>query len=351
MKKQPTVEARSTPIFRNTPETLRYFYHPDHIGSTSWVTDSAKNGIQYCEYLPYKKLRFFSSLAFGKTNEFVLHSLPASVGEPFLDQRSTTWNSRYTFSGKERDGETGYSYFGARYYNSDISIWLSVDPLSDKYPNLTPYAYCANNPIKLVDPNGEEIYEFDENGKYIKTSGEEGSADQILIRKTDGSIVAGKEYANGTIKNDFTRSIKQENGNSVDVSFLKIKGDQNAEEAFEFVADNTSVEWSLTNVGAASGDKGISYLSNSQEKSHEGSAGYIIEHDWNIRGHIHSQPNRELTPSKSDCDAAFDLQVKMGKEVQTKIYSSGKYREYNQATYEINEAIKKSMNVLNQMWK
>jgi RHS repeat-associated protein len=146
MKNQLTFKARSTPISRNTPETLRYFYHPDHIGSTSWVTDSARNGIQYCEYLPYKKLRFFSSLAFGKTNEFVLHSLPASVGEPFLEKRSTTWNSRYTFSGKERDGETGYSYFGARYYNSDISIWLSVDPLSDKYPNLSSYAYCIVSP-------------------------------------------------------------------------------------------------------------------------------------------------------------------------------------------------------------
>ncbi len=130
MQKQATIEARSTPIFRNTPEPLRYFYHPDHIGSTSWVTDSAKNGIQYCEYLPY--------------------------GEPFLDQRSTTWNSRYTFSGKERDNETGYSYFGARYYNSDLSIWLSVDPLSDKSPGWSPYNYCYNNPIRITDPDGRE---------------------------------------------------------------------------------------------------------------------------------------------------------------------------------------------------
>jgi len=111
-------------------ETLSYFYHPDHLGSTSWVTDSAKNGVQYCEYLPF--------------------------GEPLVDQRSTTWSSRYTFSGKERDSETGYSYFGARYYHSDLSIWLSVDPLSDKYPNLTPYAYCANNPVRLIDPDGRE---------------------------------------------------------------------------------------------------------------------------------------------------------------------------------------------------
>ena len=62
----------------------------------------------------------------------------------------------YAFSAKERDTETGLSYFGARYYSSDLSIWLSVDPMSDKYPSLSPYVYCANNPVKLVDPNGEE---------------------------------------------------------------------------------------------------------------------------------------------------------------------------------------------------
>lgn len=63
----------------------------------------------------------------------------------------------HAFSSKERDVETGLSYFGSRYYSSDLSIWLSVDPMAHKYPSLSPYVYCADNPIKLVDPNGEEI--------------------------------------------------------------------------------------------------------------------------------------------------------------------------------------------------
>ena len=70
------------------------------------------------------------------------------------------------FTGKERDSETGFSYFGARYYDSDILTgWLSVDPLADKYPSLSPYAYCAWNPVKLVDPDGRdvEIVKNDEN--------------------------------------------------------------------------------------------------------------------------------------------------------------------------------------------
>jgi RHS repeat-associated protein len=78
----------------------------------------------------------------------------------------------YTFSAKERDSETGLSYFGSRYYSSDLSIWLSVDPMSDKYPSLSPYSYCANNPVKLVDPNGEDIEiitETDANGKKTIT--------------------------------------------------------------------------------------------------------------------------------------------------------------------------------------
>ncbi len=63
---------------------------------------------------------------------------------------------RPIFSGKEKDPETGYHYFGARYYNSDLSLWLSVDPMSDKYPSLSPYNYCAWNPMKIVDPNGRD---------------------------------------------------------------------------------------------------------------------------------------------------------------------------------------------------
>ncbi len=60
-------------------------------------------------------------------------------------------------TGKEKDEETGFSYVGARYMDHELmTSWLSVDPMADKYPTISPYAYCAWNPIKLVDPNGEE---------------------------------------------------------------------------------------------------------------------------------------------------------------------------------------------------
>ena len=67
----------------------------------------------------------------------------------------------HTFSAKERDSETGLSYFGARYYSSDLSIWLSVDPMASKYPHQSNYVYCSNNPLKVIDPNGEDEWEID----------------------------------------------------------------------------------------------------------------------------------------------------------------------------------------------
>ncbi len=91
----------------------------------------------------------------------------------------------FTFSAKERDVETGLSYFGSRYYSSDLSIWLSVDPMAAKYPSLSPYVYCANNPVKLVDPNGEEVGNYyDVCGNYI---GKDGIDDNEVYIVTDGS--------------------------------------------------------------------------------------------------------------------------------------------------------------------
>lgn len=92
----------------------------------------------------------------------------------------------FTFSAKEKDAETGYSYFGARYYNSELSIWLSVDPMSDKYPSLSPYVYCANNPVKLVDPNGEEINPiFSTSGELLGTDSKGWKGKAVVMDKKD----------------------------------------------------------------------------------------------------------------------------------------------------------------------
>jgi RHS repeat-associated protein len=64
---------------------------------------------------------------------------------------------RFKFTGKERDAESKYDYFGARYYDSRVARWMSVDPLAGKYPFFSPYCYAANNPLFFVDPSGDSI--------------------------------------------------------------------------------------------------------------------------------------------------------------------------------------------------
>ena len=60
-------------------------------------------------------------------------------------------------NGKEKDYESGFHYYGERYYWSELLTgWLSVDPMMDKYPSISPYAYCAWNPVVLFDPDGED---------------------------------------------------------------------------------------------------------------------------------------------------------------------------------------------------
>ena len=76
----------------------------------------------------------------------------------------------FVFTGKERDEETGYGYFGARYMDHELmTMWLSVDPLADKYPSISPYAYCVWNPVKLVDPDGRDWYRNDYGVPHFST--------------------------------------------------------------------------------------------------------------------------------------------------------------------------------------
>ena len=103
---------------------------------------------------------------------------------PTVNCQLSTVNWIHTFSAKEKDTETGLSYFGARYYSSDLSIWLSVDPMSDKYPSLSPYVYCANNPVKLVDPNGEEMGDyFDQYGTFLGADCKDDGKIHIIDRE------------------------------------------------------------------------------------------------------------------------------------------------------------------------
>ena len=115
-------------IPNDTTKEETFFYHSDHLGSTSYITDDHANITQYDAYLPY--------------------------GELLVDEHSSSEDLPYKFNGKQFDEETGLYYYGARYMNPMASLWYGVDPLAEKYPTVGGFVYCIGNPVRLVDPDG-----------------------------------------------------------------------------------------------------------------------------------------------------------------------------------------------------
>lgn len=136
------------------PQAAIYFYHPDHLGTSTFLTDMNGNAYQ-----------FFINLPFGET---MAEQLPSNY-----------YRTPYKFSGKELDEETGLYYYGARYYDPRASIWLSVDPLAEQYPNVNPYVYCFQNPVNLIDPDGRApqppAYYMNDRGFWIQGDASFGS--------------------------------------------------------------------------------------------------------------------------------------------------------------------------------
>jgi len=104
----------------------RQYYLKDHLGSIRVVVKEAGEIVSSDDYYP-----------FGMT----------------LNGRSSNnayFNAKYKFTGKELDTETGYFHFGERPYDGRIGRWLQVYPLFEKYPNVSPYNYAFNYPIKNI---------------------------------------------------------------------------------------------------------------------------------------------------------------------------------------------------------
>ena len=102
---------------------------------------------------------------------------------------------------------------------SDLSIWLSVDPMADKYPGVSPYAYCGNNPVVLKDPNGEEISDgifLDEFGNTIGNDGIDDGRRYVI--KTRQKMFEGGVAGAGLSEEDYketTDFIRNNSGNTV----------------------------------------------------------------------------------------------------------------------------------------
>ncbi|MDH5302257.1 MAG: RHS repeat-associated core domain-containing protein, partial [Gammaproteobacteria bacterium] len=129
-----------------------FYYHPDHLGSTAYITDQNGDLKEHLEYFPF--------------------------GETWV-QEGGSKKTPYLYTSKEFDSETGLYYYGARYYDPRTSVWSSLDPILEKYlptgdvekdknlpgiggiynsRNLGMYGYAAVNPVRYSDPDGNIIW-------------------------------------------------------------------------------------------------------------------------------------------------------------------------------------------------
>ncbi len=156
-------------------EKMQFYYHPDLLGSSSYITNLDGEVSQHIEYVPF--------------------------GEVFIEERNNTWNTPYLFNGKEFDEETGMYYYGARYYESRLSLWMSADPLAEEYIDISAYTYCHNNPINLFDPDGQGDY-YTDAGKWL---GSDGKQDNMAYTATG---VRKEKNKNGSLVNVFEHPVK-----------------------------------------------------------------------------------------------------------------------------------------------
>ncbi len=136
----PSVDVTTLQVSGN-PDDI-FYYHTNHLGSTAFITDNNTNIHQGFLYAPFGEITTEYDINFG------YNVLP-----------------KYSFNAKELDEETGMYYYEARYYKPPV--FTSRDPMYEKYPTFSPYTYCANNPVKYVDPSGR-AFDPTQDENYIK---------------------------------------------------------------------------------------------------------------------------------------------------------------------------------------
>ena len=143
-----------------------YYYLKDHLGSIRAVIDEYNNCVSAQDYDMWG---------------YLLENRTYNIDE-----------AKYKFTGKERDAESSYDYFGARYYMSRIGRWGGVDPLFEKYPCTSPYVYAANNPMLYVDINGRDVYIHGEDSEIaFEELDDETDLDLKFDRETGKLSVSG----------------------------------------------------------------------------------------------------------------------------------------------------------------
>lgn len=218
----------------------------DHLGSVRVVKDGTGTIRQRFDYYPYGTVsRSWTSSATTDDSE-----------------------KRYRFGGKEIAGSAltdmagkgvapaaPYLDFGARLYSPRTAMWLSADPLAEKYYGISPYDYCTSNPANRIDPTGKHDYYLNKNGTWTRVDTNDEfdvifapSGEQFVVLNRD--IMGNMNQDTGKIENDkyflYWESPDLKKPSKKPLHYSVFSGnDPEALSVFRFLSDNTTVEWLL----------------------------------------------------------------------------------------------------------
>ncbi|MFT4223401.1 RHS repeat-associated core domain-containing protein, partial [Dysgonomonas sp.] len=175
-----------------------YFYQTDHLGNNRVVANQGGTAIQKNHYYPF--------------------------GTAFADKYDDGKNQPYKYNGKELDQMHGLNLYdySARYYESAIGRFTTVDPLAEKYYSTSPYAYVRNNPIKRIDPNGM----WDITVTAYPDRNQRGFAKLVLTDRKGNERFATTVRVEGSnsIENGFNKRIRTRTNADTPTGTYKING-------------------------------------------------------------------------------------------------------------------------------
>ena len=268
-----------------------HYYVTDYLGSNIAVIRSDGTLVQSATYYPY-----------GEPHRDPAADAGIGISEPGQSTTSAIFSNPYLYGDKEyvrRDGLREYIY-GARMCVPSVTRFSSIDPLCEKYYHLSPYVFCAANPISYVDPSGMDIYSLNQDGTFVLTTETDDDFDTIVAESGKSIEVTKSFFSSEKTGTDKTEETDAETGDSklVDYqyNYYELPGD--GMELFEFFANNTNVEWSRIELS-----DGNTIIGNSHMEGKDGTCKMFIENNPErkklIQGFDHTHPSID-EQSKAD---------------------------------------------------
>ena len=275
-----------------------HYYVTDYLGSNIAVIRSDGTLVQSATYYPY-----------GEPHRDPAVSAGIGIAGPEQQTTSATFSNPYLYGDKEyvrRDGLREYIY-GARMCIPSETRFSSIDPLCEKYYHLSPYVFCAANPIRYTDPTGMDIYSLNQDGTFVLTTETDDNFDTI-VAESGKSIGVSKSFISSEVSGTTKTLRESETGDKTLVdtyySYRELSG--TGMKQFEFFANNSEVEWSRLELS-----DGNAIIGSSKTYGSDATANGFIDNNPErkklIQAFDHTHPSTD-EQSKEDVDLAKSIE-------------------------------------------